>query len=484
MRTLTSHIVAAAVGAALLLGPAFAQPAAPRAPAPAVGEPRTGPSFSPLVESVKSAVVNVEVRARVRGGPAGLERFGGDPFEHFFGGPRGGAPREPREQVRPSAGSGFLIDPGGIIVTNNHVVENAVSITVKLDDGRTFKAEVVGRDPLTDVAVIRLQGKVDNLPWVKLGNSNAMKVGDWVVAIGNPFGLASSVSAGIVSATARNIRAGPYDEFIQTDAAINPGNSGGPLFNLGGQVIGMNTAIVGGGTGIGFAVPSNVISSLLPQLQKEGRVTRGYLGVQIQDLDPDLATALGVPEQEGAIVADVTVDSPAHGQLQPDDVVVAIDEQKVTSTDVLTRTVAMHRPGTTVKLRVYRDGKPREVPVKLGVRPDLEKLFTEEPKSSGSTEAQRQQKVGMSFRDMDPRFAQGMRLPKEGALIQEVTPGSPAEKANLRAGMVVVEAGGKPVKSAQDLALAVRGAKPGAVLLLRVAVPEGARFLRALKIPQ
>ncbi|MGA9523750.1 MAG: trypsin-like peptidase domain-containing protein, partial [Myxococcaceae bacterium] len=397
----TSICVAALVGSTSIAQPALAQqPAQPTAPV--TREIQALPSFARLVDSVKAAVVNVDVQSRVKGLPFGAERFGNDLFEHFFGG-RSTPPPEGR--IQQGAGSGFIIDPKGLIVTNNHVVENAVNIEVKLDDGRTFEAEVVGRDPLTDVALIRIKKKVDNLPFVKLGDSDAMKVGEWVVAIGNPFGLASSVSAGIISATARNINVGPYDQFLQTDAAINPGNSGGPLFNTKGEVIGVNTAIVGSGTGIGFAVPSKVVSALLPQLEKSGRVTRGFLGVGIQDLTDDLAQGLKVPEQKGAIVTEVTQDGPAAGRLQQDDAIVAVNGQKIDSAGALSRTVAQLAPGSKVTLKVYRDGKPRDVTVTLSTRPDLEGVFKEE--SQGGLAEQRQQKIGLSFSDMDPRYAQG-----------------------------------------------------------------------------
>ena len=479
MRNVKTFIcVAALVGSTSWAQPALAQqPAQPMAPVSK--EIQALPSFGRLVDSVKAAVVNVDVQSRVKGPPFGAERFGNDLFEHFFGG-RGGPPPEGR--IQQGAGSGFLIDPKGLIVTNNHVVENAVNIEVKLDDGRTFQAEVVGRDPLTDVALIRIKKKVDNLPFVKLGNSDAMKVGDWVLAIGNPFGLASSVSAGIISATARNINVGPYDQFLQTDAAINPGNSGGPLFNLQGEVIGVNTAIVGSGTGIGFAVPSRVVSALLPQLEKSGRVTRGYLGVGIQDLSDDLAQGLKVPEQKGAIVTEVTKDGPAAGRLEQDDAIVAVNGQKIDSASALSRTVAQQAPGSKVTLKVYRGGKPRDVTMTLGTRPDIEGAFKED--SKGGLAEQRQQKIGLSFTDMDPRYAQGTGLPSQGALIREVRPGSPAEHAELRPGMVVIEAGGKPVKSDEDLLKAIKAAKPGSILLLRVQAPNGGKFLRALPIPE
>ncbi len=473
-----------------LHAPAFAQkgtsPTPPPPPPAGIQEPVTRevaalPSFANLVESVKSAVVNVDVQTRVRGrgrGPVGSERMGPDLFEHFFGGPRGRG----GEVIRPSAGSGFIVDPRGLILTNNHVVENAVNIRVTLEDGRSYGAKVVGRDPLTDVALIRADGDVNDLPTVKLGDSDAMKVGDWVVAIGNPFGLSSSVSAGIISATARNVRITRYDELIQTDAAINPGNSGGPLFNMKGEVIGINTAIVGGGTGIGFAVPSNLVKALMPQLEKSGRVTRGYLGVQIQDLTANLGQALGMPADQrgGAVVIDVTQDGPAQNVLRADDVIVGINGQAVDSQHTLTRLVAMIPPGREVTLRVWREGKPREVKLKLGTRPDFEGNFKDE--GTGAVQDERQQRIGIAFGDMDPRYAQGTGLPAQGALLQEVRPGTPAERAELRPGMVVVEAGGRPVRSAKDLEAAIRGAKSGSVLLLRVQ-DENGKYLRALQIP-
>jgi serine protease Do len=434
------------------------------------------PSFSRLVESVKSAVVNVEVQSRARGS-LGADR-GSDLFEHFFGG-RGG---RPREEFRQAAGSGFIIDSKGILITNNHVVEDAANIRVTLDDARAFDAEVAGRDPLTDVAVIRIKQKVENLPTVKLGDSDALKVGDWVVAIGNPFGLASSVSAGIVSATARNVHITRYDELIQTDAAINPGNSGGPLFNTRGEVIGMNTAIVGSGTGIGFAVPSNLMKALVPQLQKNGKVVRGYLGVGIQDLNANLAQALRVPGKNGAIVTEVSPNTPAAKVFKQDDVITELNGQKVESSHALARMVAMLKPGTVVTLKVHREGQPRDVKVELGTRPDLEGVLSEERRRP--EEDPDRQRLGLSVRDMEPRFApQGGDLPREGAVVTEVRPGSPAERAELRAGMVIVEAGGKPVKNARELERAIKAAKPGSILLLRIVDSEMGKGLRALAIP-
>ena len=445
------------------------------------------PSLAPLVESVKSAVVNVDVQKRESGGGEVDDEM----LERFFGMRR---PPQNRGHIMQGAGSGFVIDPKGLVLTNNHVVDAAVTLRVRLDDGRSFDAEVVGRDPLVDVAVLKIKGKVENLPFVRLGDSAQMRVGDWVVAIGNPFGLASSVSLGIISATERKIGAGPYDQFLQTDAAINPGNSGGPLFSLKGEVVGMNTAIfsnpaLGGGAniGIGFAVPSNLIKALLPQLEKEGTVTRGWLGVGIQDLTPELSKAMGVPIADGAVITTVNDGSPAKkAGVREDDAVTAIDGEKVLSADAFRRVVALKRPDSTVTLSAYRDGKPLELKVKLGTRPDLEHVSAKEQRRGKSEPADtaKPSRLGLSFQDMDPRLSQSTGLPTAGALIVEVGVGSVAERAQLRRGMVVIEANKKPITGRDDLVKAISDAKPGTVLLLRVVSPGGeGRSLRALEIP-
>ncbi|MDY7224798.1 trypsin-like peptidase domain-containing protein [Hyalangium rubrum] len=466
---------------AVLSVPALAQQPAPAQPPttgnvqPATREAQALPSLAPLVDSVKSAVVNVDVTAKM-GGQRGM---GQGPLDRFFGGGR----MDGREPVRQGAGSGFIIDPKGVVVTNNHVVEDAVSIMIRMDDGRSFPAEVVGRDPLTDVAVLKLKSKVANLPSVGLGDSDDTRVGDWVLAIGNPFGLASSVSLGILSAKARDIQAGPYDDFLQTDAAINPGNSGGPLFNMKGEVIGMNTAIVGGGTGIGFSVPSNLIRALLPQLEKEGVVTRGFLGIGIQDLKPEIAKALSLPVNEGAIVNDVRPGAPgAKAGLKLDDVIIALDGQKIGSGSALTRTVALKRPGSTSTLTIYRNGKKEDVKVTLGTRPDLEGIGKNTPREEEESSKAR---VGVSLSDMDSRIARQAGFKQDqGALITDVVPGSPAERAELSPGMLVVEANRKPVRNAEQLAEAIRATPAGGTLLLRVVMPGGSsRLLRALQMP-
>jgi serine protease Do len=442
------------------------------------------PSFAPLVEAVKASVINVEVRAvshepRAVSAPRSLPDF----FDRFFGQPGRTRPL-PRDQIRAGLGSGFIIDPAGIALTNNHVVEGAISIRVRLNDGRSFDAEVLGRDPLTDVAVIKFKDEPKDLPLVRLGDSDALAVGDWVVAIGNPFGLASSVSAGIISAKDRVIGAGPYDDFLQTDAAINPGNSGGPLFNIRGEVVGINTAIVAAGNGIGFAVPSNLAKALLPQLKKDGHVTRGWLGVGAQTLTPDLAKALGAPVREGAVIVEVTDGGPAQkAGLKPDDVIVGVDGQPAVSASALTRSVALKPPGTAVQLTFYRGNQKDEVKVVLGTRPDLEGLSGVGGSNGSATDEKRQAMIGLVLGDVDPSLARSRNGPTEGALIVDVVPGSVADAAGLAPGMVIIEAGGKPIKRAADLKKAIREAKPGSVLLLRVEV-QGTKLLQALTIPK
>jgi serine protease Do len=434
-------------------------------------------SIADLVDAVKDSVVNVDVQAHA----PSMEGMPEDLFERFFGRPEEpGGPGTPfggpQERIQQGEGSGLIIDPKGLILTNNHVVENAIDIRVRLNDGREFEAKVLGRDPLTDLALIKLQGDVRDLPVARLGNSDQVRVGDPVVAIGNPFGLTSSVSAGILSARARDIQAGPYDNFLQTDAAINPGNSGGPLFNMRGEVIGINTAIVGGGTGIGFAVPSNMATALLPQLQK-GKIHRGWLGVSVQDLSADLAQALKVPVRKGAIVTDVQGDTPAaKAGLKTDDVITGIEGTPVESSRALTRDIGFRAPGETVKLTIFRNGQQQQVQVKLGERPDLEGLASA-PREEQEEDTGR--KLGLRLQDVDPRMVPGV---KEGAMIVGVDPGSPADRAGLLPGMVIVEAAGKPVRTPRDFAQLARGAKSGTVLLLRIQVGES-RMLRALTIP-
>lgn len=427
------------------------------------------PSLAPLVESVKGAVVNIDVRKEVKGDellslPLPMRQR------------RGGAPPS-----APGTGSGVIIDSKGLVLTNNHVVADALTIRVRLDDGRAFDADILGRDPLTDLALIKLKGKLEKLPSVALGDSSAMRVGDFVVAIGNPFALAHSVTLGIISAKDRDISAGPYDQFLQTDAAINPGNSGGPLFNLKGEVIGINTAINAAANSIGFSVPSNLAKALLPQLETKGFVVRGWLGIAPQDVSGALARALNVPGGEGALVINVNENGPAaKAGIKEEDVIVALDGVKVTNASGLVRLVGLKRPDAPATLSVIRQGKALELKVTLGTRPDVEGLgAVERPESTGEAPPPR---LGLSLDDLDPRFSSATGI-RGGAAVVEVVPGSPAEKGGLRRGMVVTELNHKPVKSRDDLMKELKASKSGDVVLLRTVVPGGGRGLQAIEVP-
>ncbi len=436
----------------------------------ASGTPGTLTSLAPLVDAVKGAVVNVEVQARPRrmagtqGLPPGLaERFGLPPGMGGFGG---------QTPPRQGAGSGFIIDASGTVLTNNHVVQDADVVRVKLDDGRAFDAEVMGRDPLTDVALLKMKGAPGNLPSVPLGDSDALRVGDAVMAIGNPFGLASSVSAGILSARARDIHAGPYDEFLQTDAAINPGNSGGPLFNMKGEVVGMNTAIIGGATGIGFAVPSNLIRNLLSQLQETGVVRRGWLGLSVQDLTPEIARALGVEVMKGAVVAGLNQGGPgARAGLREEDIITSVEGKAVDSAGALTRAVALLKPDSRVKVELLRGGKPQTLEVTLGTRPAMNGEEEVAPRNAPATSSRR---IGVQLANTP-----------DGVQVMSVEPGSPAERAGLVPGMVLVQVGNQKISSGEDVSRALNAAKPGDALLLRVRAPNSeTTLLRAVEVPE
>jgi serine protease Do len=317
-------------------------------------------NFSSLAEKVRDGVVNIQTTKTVEGGSSVFRQFFGgpsgkqNPFEGFGPGPGDEGSREGSQQK--SLGSGFIVDREGYIVTNNHVVENADEIKVKLANGKEFEAKVVGRDAKTDLALIKIKGSGDLTP-LSLGNSDELKVGSWVVAVGSPFGLEQTVTAGIVSAKGRAIGAGPYDNFIQTDVSINPGNSGGPLINTRGEVIGINTAILASGQGIGFAIPVNMAKDVVPQLKDKGKVTRGWLGVGIQEVTPELAQSLALKEKQGALVSEVFNDSPAErAGIEQGDVIVEFDGKQIKESKDLPQAVAITPVGKNVSIKVVRDG--------------------------------------------------------------------------------------------------------------------------------
>jgi serine protease Do len=402
-------------------------------------------SFTELAEKSRAGVVNIRtVKTDKEGGPVFRHFFGRnpfqreDPFRDFFGGPQ-------REFKQRSLGSGFLIDAKGFIVTNNHVVENADQIKVRLYDETEYDANIVGRDPKTDIALIKIEPNGHDLQPLKLGNSDSLPVGSWVVAIGSPFGLEQTVTAGIVSAKGRIIGSGPYDDFIQTDASINPGNSGGPLLNLEGEVVGINTAIVASGQGIGFAIPINLADGIIAQLKDTGEVSRGWLGVGIQNLTPELAEYYGLDQKEGVLVTQVYEGDPAdEAGIKEGDVVVGIGGKEVKTSRELSRLVAEAGVGNKLQISLIRDGRKKTVRVKLAKRSDREPaLARRETPSDG---------LGMRVRGIDPEMAEqlGVGTDQHGVVVVQLDPESKSAQAGVRQGDIILEINRKTIKNIKD----------------------------------
>lgn len=400
------------------------------------------PNFVGLVEKVGPAVVSITNKLTAQAGQEEVGQQNGAPqlpfpFSQMF----------PHPQVRAveARGSGFIINPNGTIVTNNHVVKGEKSLTVTLNNGKTYPATVVGRDPRTDIAVIRIHVG-HKLPFLQLGDSKDVKPGMWVVAMGNPFGLSSTVTHGIVSAVSRNIGEGPYDQFIQTDAPINRGNSGGPLFTQRGKVIGMNTAILspsGGSIGIGFAIPSDLIRHIVDQIEQHGHVIRGFLGVEAQSLTGATAKALGLQQNSGALIASVQPNTPAaHSNLQPGDVIQSVNGKEIRNPHDLAIAIAAIEPGHPAHMKVLENGQTKEVTV------HVEQMPTEQ--SAGNEPSQdHQEQVGLALAPLTPNLRNQLNVPEgtSGAVVQGVQPGSPAEIAGLQPGDVIVGVNTHPVHS-------------------------------------
>jgi serine protease Do len=407
-------------------------------------------NFVELAKKLSPSVVNISTTQKIkeRGvmpfpefrGP--FEDFFGDDFDKFFNGPQ-------REFKRQSLGSGFIINKEGYILTNNHVIENATEIIVTFSEGkRDYKAEVIGSDQKLDIALVKIDAE-DDLPVVTLGDSDALDVGEWVVAIGNPFGLGGTVTAGIVSQKGRVIGAGPYDNFLQTDASINPGNSGGPLFNLRGEVVGINTAIIAGGQGIGFATPVNMVKDVLLQLKEHGKVTRGWIGVSIQSLTPELAKSFGLKEAEGVLVSSVTPGDPAEaGGMKTGDVIVSFDGRKISDLNDLPRVVAATPPGKKADVKVIRDGKVKTLSVKVSKKKDDETMAAVETEDEKPTSDKR---AGLAVQPLTPEVAKRLGVTGiEGVYVTYVKPDSPAARAGLRRGDVIKEINGTRIKGKDD----------------------------------
>lgn len=458
------RMVVAALGAAVLIGGAFAAPLQAKTPAgavPGVSAERALPaSFADIAERVSPAVVNIQVTSRAKPAMSEMQNVPGNMrefFERYFNAPGQpgaqpfGAPQGPGEgEPRIGAGSGFVIDADGHIVTNEHVVNGADEIMVTFKDGTEAKARLIGLDDKTDLALIKIDSDKP-VPHVNFGKSDDVRVGDWVLTVGNPFGLGHSVNVGIVSARGRTIGAGPYDDFLQIDAPINRGNSGGPAFDVQGNVVGVNAAIFspnGGNVGIGFAIPSEIAGKVIAELKSSGTVKRGWLGVSIQPLNDDIAEGLGLASTEGVLVADVNADSPAErAGMRTGDVILSVDDQKIKELKELPRLIADINPGKDSTVTVWRDGAKENLSVEIGTQPSTKKVAAVASPDSATD------RVGLAVQSLSPDIARelGMAEDTRGVVVVGVKPGSPAAEKGLRRGDVVTKAGGKAIASPEDL---------------------------------
>jgi serine protease Do len=457
-------------------------------------------SFADVVERVSPSVVSVRVKLEqptTSSGRDGFERFGENIppqmeefFKRFFGdrdspnfrrGPGQGqgpgmGPRSPRRSQ--GQGSGFFISADGFVVTNNHVVDKSAEVEITTNDGKTYPAKVVGTDPRTDIALLKVEGRSD-FPWVKFG-ANSPRVGDWVLAVGNPFGLGGTVTAGIVSARGRDIGANVYDDFLQIDAAVNRGNSGGPTFNLAGEVIGVNTAIVspsGGNVGIAFAIPAENVSRIVTELRQTGTVTRGYVGVQIQPITKEIADSIGMKEAQGALVSEVQQNTPAaKAGIQAGDAILSVDGERLKDARDLSRRVAAKSPGAKVKLVVVRNGKEQTIDVELAKLPDQVQAAAparpgEKKEEGGVTQPQ----LGLTLAPANSVAGAG----SEGVVITEVQPDGPAAERGMQNGDVILEIGGKKVSSPAEVRDAVSAARKEnkSNVLVRMKRENNSRFI-------
>ncbi|MGE5293686.1 MAG: Do family serine endopeptidase [Solirubrobacterales bacterium] len=437
-----------------------------------------GKAFASIAGKTSPAVVGIKATKTIQGdsrrnpSEESNSPFDEDLFEYFFrrNMPRGNQ-QEPSKQI--AQGSGFLVTADGYILTNNHLVGDADDVRVQLNDGRTAKAKVIGADPGTDVAVIKVD--VQNEPYVELANSDGLEVGEWVIAIGNPFGLSHTVTAGIVSAKGRNnIGVASFEDFIQTDAAINLGNSGGPLLNLDGRAVGINTAIIGpgGNVGIGLAIPINMAKGIYEQLKENGKVVRGYLGVRLGDLDSGVGEFYGAANDKGAMVGEVIDGSPAEkAGIKTDDIIVELQGESVAGAAELMNRIAMHKPDTEIELTILRDGKRKTVTVTLGTRPDEEQLAV----GSGSkTDA----KLGLAVQTLTRELAQRLDLEGlSGVVVTEVESGSPADEKGIQPGDVISEVNRENIRNLRQWNEAIGKAAGKGKILLRVHGENGTRLV-------
>jgi len=438
---------------------------------------RSAKAFSRVVKDVKPAVVHIKVESTVEMSQEYEQFFNNPFFERFFGPQHRFQDPQQRKRQQQGAGSGFIIDKDGYILTNNHVVEKADKITVTLSDNSEVEAKLIGADPKSDVALIKID--VDHaLPTVNLGDSESLEVGEWVIAIGNPFGLSQTVTVGVVSAKGRSrVGINEYENFIQTDAAINPGNSGGPLLNIHGQVVGINSALysrTGGYMGIGFAIPINMAKSIKEQLQNNGKVTRGYLGVGIQDVDEGLAESFGLDKSGGVLITDVQEDTPASkAGIKNQDIIVKLGDIELKDTQDLRNRIAQTTPGTDIVLHLMRDGKPIELQVTIGEQPaDFGKVAQAVPEENPLSS------FGLVLQDLTPDLAEQLGYKgRQGLVISEVTPGSPAAVVGLKSGLLIEEVQKVPVKNLEELKLIMQQSQTKDRVLLRIRMGQNSRYI-------
>lgn len=448
-------------------------------PAISIGMPVT-PDFVTLAKKLNPTVVNIRTTKNIKplerlGNQHQQNPFGNNFFNDFFNRYFDEMPQQ-RPHRQQSLGSGFIISPDGYILTNNHVINGADEVMVKLAGGREVKGEIKGADEKVDLALIKINEK-DQLPFAELGDSDKLEVGEWVMAIGNPFGLSHTVTAGIISAKGRVIGSGPYDDFIQTDASINPGNSGGPLFNSRGQVIGINSAIIaGGGGGIGFAIPVNMVKTIVSQLRTSGKVTRGFIGVRFQPLTTDLAKSFGLKSDKGALIASVEKGAPAEkAGLRAGDVIVEYDGKEINEGSELPRYVAETPVDQKVRIVIFRDGSKQDVALVVG-------RLSEKAGDSGKDISNQNDKIGITVEEITKDIANRFGLSdSKGLVVTEVVPGSSAEDVGVTAGSVVIEINGQPVQTVEAYNAFVAKLKKGDVVRLLLRRPDGAAHYVALK---
>ena len=463
--SIVSHVRLLIAGVALALA----------APSLSLAKPVT-PDFVELAKRLKPTVVNIRTaknikpQQRMQRPQSPFDNF----FDEFFGQFRNQMPQQ-RPRREQTLGTGFIISPDGYILTNNHVVNGADEVLVKLSDGREVKGEIKGSDDKLDLALIKINEK-EKLHSTELGDSDSLEVGEWVMAIGNPFGLSQTVTAGIVSAKGRVIGSGPYDDYIQTDASINPGNSGGPLFNAEGRVIGINTAIVAGGQGIGFAIPINMAKGIISQLRDTGKVTRGYLGVQIQAVTPELAKSFNLEAEKGALISEVFKDSPAEkAGLKAGDIVLEFDGKHIGEFNELPRIVAATPVDKKARITVFRDGKRLELPIVVT-------KLKEGESATAAGDGKESEKLGLVVQELNRQLADRLGIKDTKALvITEVKPGSLAEDAGISAGSIVVEINGQRPDTMEKFNAVVAKLKKGDVVRLLLKRPDSGMYYVAIK---